>query len=378
MSAGTGPARRTFVSIEIIRGVASLLVIYSHVVGQWLDPVHGGSWPTDAVQSYVAEPLHVSQSFGFFGVALFFVVSGFIVTATGTRETVPAFAVKRLLRIYPPLVVAVLLSALVITIGGVPLLAASDTSSGHLLASASLLNYLLVPQVIIIGAAWTLVVEVAFYLLTALLLPVLRQTPVVAVVIELALVTTVVAVYKDLGASFFLLAVSVSFLPVLVLGQLVWAVWDHRAPLWAGLVLGGTSWAIFVWAGQRDTGRLDSSYDVAAFYAVLVLIAGLAVEGRLRRHAVWSFFSDRSYSLYLVHGAVTLPVLLSLDGRTPPAVSLVLALAATAAVVEVVLRLVERPSQRLARALVRRGRQRGAAASALSTAAMVEGSNNGP
>ncbi len=97
--------------LDLLRAVAAPLVFYSHVVHYWHDAGHSSSL-VNVIDDYVRTPLHLQQDFGYFGVALFFLVSGFVVTYRASQERAGEFAVKRVLRIYPVLVAVVLFAAL--------------------------------------------------------------------------------------------------------------------------------------------------------------------------------------------------------------------------------------------------------------------------
>lgn len=346
---------RRFIALEIFRAVAAPLVVYGHIVALWMPAHHLSSPFVNGIDRVVRAPLQLQQTFAHLGVVLFFLVSGFIITHTGVRQRHREFAVKRLLRIYPALAVAVLLGATLITFGLDPLTTGQDTTVSPLtiLTNATLLNYLLVPQVVLLGVAWTLIIEMIFYGLTFVLLPVLRRVVWAAIIVELVLVAVVVHTARQGGPHWFLFAVSFSYLPVLLLGQIVWAVWSGRLPLWVGAALGTTSWLLYVWAGQRGMGRIDNAYELTVVIALLVFVIGVLAEPRLRLSRPVAFLADRSYSIYLMHGLVAFPAMDLLLGTVPVAVAVAAGLLVVIAVSELSYQLVERPAQQLARALLR-------------------------
>jgi peptidoglycan/LPS O-acetylase OafA/YrhL len=349
------PRRRNrFVFLDLIRSVAAPLVFYSHVVEYWNN--HGHSSPvTDAISTYVNTPLSLLQDFGFFGVALFFLVSGFVVTHRASQERATEFTLKRVLRIYPVLFAVVLLIGF---FGGyLHLLGAANLpkfTALNLVTNALLVNYFLLPQVVLILVAWTLAIEVVFYLLLLVLLPLIKRITWVALTIELVLCWCAVEFARDFGGNVFLLAVTLSFLPVLLLGQICWAVWSGRIRFRYGALMGTAAWLIFVWAGNRDMGRLDHGYDSAVCIALLLFVALLLAEDHLRPTRAVSFLADRSYSIYLIHWFVALPLMAGLYPTVPAWLAIVCAVVATLMVVELSYRGIERPSQRLARRLTRR------------------------
>ena len=89
-------------NFDFIRFVATSMVIYSHAFslsagngGELLNDLTGGQW-----------------SFGSLAVAIFFVISGFLISQSYYRSNAPLVFVKaRILRIFPALAVVLLLSS---------------------------------------------------------------------------------------------------------------------------------------------------------------------------------------------------------------------------------------------------------------------------
>jgi peptidoglycan/LPS O-acetylase OafA/YrhL len=341
--------------LEALRAIAAPLVFFNHVV-LWTG-VQAVDFPvSDLVQRTVIDPLQLVQPMGFVGVALFFLISGFIITHVGVAERHREFAVKRVLRIYPALTTTVLLTAALLLLGLHPLSTGAHywVTPFTILTNVTLANFLINPDVVLIGVAWTLVIEVLFYLCTFLLLPLLRRVTWLAIAIELEVVGLLVLTAREFGYSYFALAVSASFLPALLLGQIVWAVWSRRLSGWAATVLGIGAWLIFVWADKRDISRVTDAYNLTLLLCLLVFVIGLLAEPRLRPSRVLRFLADRSYSLYLLHSVVAFTVLDLLTPSLGFVVALAAALLATFAVVELSYRFVELPAQRLARRIWRR------------------------
>jgi peptidoglycan/LPS O-acetylase OafA/YrhL len=91
--------------VNQLRGIAALLVVWDHMVGQWLSQQRLHWAPNDLVVRFVMVPLNIIQDGGFLGVALFFLISGFVVTRATAQESPVKFAVRRLLRVCPPLII---------------------------------------------------------------------------------------------------------------------------------------------------------------------------------------------------------------------------------------------------------------------------------
>lgn len=342
--------------IDIGRAVAALLVFYSHIAEQWVAKREVGPTPViDAVDSVSSDAMHMgAQGIGQIGVPFFFLVSGFVVTPIAMRMGQRRFAVNRLIRVYIPMFFVVLLTALALWLGVEPLTGQRpELSWWTILTNMLVINYVIVPQVALVGVAWTLIVELIFYALLVLLLPVLRRWVWFAILVQLTLVFVVLMSAREFGTSWFLFSVNVSYLPIPILGMIVWATTAKRIPLWLGGVLGGLAWVLYVFADEPDMGRLDRSYSLALACAVLFFLLGMFAEPKLKERRIWVALSERSYSIYLLHGLVAFATLDLLRPAVPLALAIPVAVAATFGAVEVSYRFVERPSHVLARKLSR-------------------------
>jgi peptidoglycan/LPS O-acetylase OafA/YrhL len=349
-----------FVFLDVMRGIAPVLVIYSHVVALFLVPEGEQTGVVDLLNENFRDPLRLEQQMGHLAVVMFFLVSGFIITQVGTQESHREFAIKRLFRVYPLLIVVVLLTA-ILSIWHLEVLRTGqhfEITLQSVLTNFALANYLMVPQIILVGVAWTLVIEVIFYTIVLSLLAVLRRWAWVAILTEMGMVLAALLLAREFGPSFFLLAVNMSYLPVVLLGQVTWAVWSGRVPLWAGTLLGLGCWTLYVLGDIRNMGRLDDAYNSTAALGFGLFIVLLLAESKLRPMKPISFFADRSYSLYLLHGPVAFPVFTSLYGKLPLIVVIILGLALTVGCAELTFRYIEQPGQRIGRALSRRFRLR--------------------
>lgn len=365
-----------FSLVNQLRGIAALLVVWDHLVGEWLER-HALDWgPDTLVTRFVTGPLNLIQHTGFLGVALFFLISGFVVTRAGSLEPGWTFVVRRVLRIYPPLVAAVLLSvgtAYVLHRTGLGSQMWEQLSPAALLKAMTLATYVSVPQVVIVAVAWTLVIEVVFYALVWATAPLLKGSlpDLLAPVAILTLLALVALLDRSLGDAFFLLSVSASYVPILVLGQVVFLVTQRGASVLAGAGVAVGAWVVLVWSLERtQPGFLTpaQSYGSSLSVALAGFVAAVLAERRVRPAAWLDLVARRSYSLYLTHGIVGVLVL---DVAWSRGViyrwALLLALVAVAIATELMYRFVETPSITLARRLTR-GRPAGVAQEALPAA----------
>lgn len=339
-------------------------MVWAHLVGYYLTVTGTGWIPSDVVTFLVSDPIRIIQDFGWLGVAVFFYISGFVITHAAFRESARAFAVKRLLRIYPPLIAAVLLAVAVGWAFGVPPLrdTGGPVTGWDIVANVTLLNHFVYSHAHILTVAWTLAVEVAFYLLMWALHPLLRRWPWVPPLAILAVCTALCLWLPGQGLEQ-RIGETMTFVPMLIIGQILYLTVTHRISEWLGLTLGLAAWSTFViciGAVFPERTTVENSYTSNAAIALFVVVIAVLAEGRLRPSRVLSVIAKRSYSLYLVHGPLGLDILGALFNRTdlPYTLSLALAVLAVAIATEVTYRLVERPSIALGRRLTERWRDR--------------------
>ncbi|WP_198379717.1 acyltransferase [Roseomonas sp. KE2513] len=302
-----------------LRGLAALAVMVAHLIGVFWgsrevvgittsSPPQPGELP--GIFTLVSQPWF---NFGPFGVAVFFLISGLVIPISLGAHSRATFILARLLRIYPTY-----LAALAVNLGGVWLASRYwDLPFAHagstILANALLLQDILVkPTVDLVN--WSLVVELKFYLLMALLAPAIRRGSVSAL---FAIGFGALAANLALGAPLFAAAVApwqapfngVLFSTPYLVFMLIGVLFNYRlrgllsAPgLLAGIVGLG---ALFVacWRG----GPFPEGYPhVLVNYAyALALFGGLfLIRGHLRPFRPLDALAAISFPLYLIHSLI--------------------------------------------------------------------------
>ena len=354
----TAPAKKTrIVFIDIGRGLGALMVFYSHIVHPWIYAKNDKAPYVDFIEALTTNPMHMSkQGIGQIAVPFFFLVSGFVVTPIALRQGAGRFALNRFIRVYAPMLFVVLLTSVLLLVNLHPPSTgqAQTLNPFTFLTNTTLANYLISPQVVLVPVAWTMIVEVIFYLLLMAALPLLRRSVWLAIAVEITFVFVVLMSMRQLGPTWFLFAVNVSYVPAMLIGQIIWATTTKKIPLWTGAVFGACAWSLYVLADIIGVGRVDTSYNLALAFAVVCFLMGMFAEDRLKQHKVWTALSERSYSIYLLHMVVVFVLLQLLRPAVPLPLALLIVIPAVFAVVEVSYRYVERPSHALARRLSRR------------------------
>ncbi|MER6511614.1 acyltransferase [Nonomuraea sp. NPDC001636] len=379
--------------LDALRGLAAMVVVFEHA----LEPL----WPE------ARPPIKAVFDPGWYGVMVFFLVSGYIVPASLERRgSVRAFWISRFFRLWPLFAVCVAGMLLLAALGWDDLHVWWDTRPlAMALAHAGMLqNLLYAPNVA--NVLWTLSYEMAFYLLlTAMFtLGVHRRSAAAALGFAAAAVlgagllpvtllsaggasrmlTVVVVVTVVLGAGLaavlrggrrvrqagavavagtvlLLLAVNQSYpgpwqglfiLATMFAGTVLYRVeaglLGHRHLVWVALIpLAG------LWPARAELGT-----QVATVAAWLTFAAAMA----LRRRAMPSWLTWLglvSYSIYLLHPLLleSVEFFLPEPSGVPLAARLTLLAAVCAALLglcALTWRWVEAPAQRLGRRLIRR------------------------
>lgn len=270
----TLPPRRFFTLVDQLRGVAALLVVYGHLVANFLDSIGRGWPPKDLVDRFIEHPLHGELNLGWPGVALFFFISGFVVTHAAGAESTAEFAVKRFLRIYPPLILVTLVASVLAWCGVLVSGLTVAPDAANVARSASLVNTVVPGSLVLVAVGWTLAIEVLFYLLLGALRPLLSRLPALVPLGLLVVCLAAALALPELGAAR-PAAVYLAFVPVLVMGQIIYLTTLRRIPPWAGALLISGAWVVFVFG----MGRADPPFALptSSFFAN-VAVAGISSQ----------------------------------------------------------------------------------------------------
>jgi peptidoglycan/LPS O-acetylase OafA/YrhL len=329
--AGTSPGER-FVFLDYLRAMAAWAVVWDHILAGWSSEHGTQPYFVTAVDVYVLLPLGIIQHGGWLAVCLFFLISGFVITHVAAREGVAEFLIKRFFRIFPMLALFVLLA-----IGLQPALWGIVGWAG-ILRNMTLVSWFSTPQVNYVGVAWTLVIEVQFYLLVALTMAARR--PLLALAVNLAVPAVTTAICRQHGADFFLFAASMAFVPYLVVGQVLYLGLYRRelGPARMAVSLAACFGAILYGIETIHQSFLaaNNSYLISFIYACIVFVLFFNFNGRLRNGPVLRFLAASSFAVYLVHGVIGRAAFEAvwplLGGNAAVAAALVATLAGAAAI----------------------------------------------
>ena len=364
-------------ALDGLRGLAALVVVVCHslLIAPVFADAYRGILPRTGTWQWMltSTPLHLFWA-GNEAVLVFFILSGFVLTlpfASGQKFIVRSYYVKRLLRLYVPVLASCFFALLLIKlVHRVP----SPTSSWWLLSHDSAVapkEFVKTALVFwggtgLLGVLWSLKWEVIFSLsLPALLFFQLRsRRGTSAVVLGLASLS-VFGNETNHPALTYLPVFGYGIVMAHNLGHL-----DRIGVMFDGLrhvtrvclVMGFLALVVSRWwlpalLGIRTSSLVDAGATVmtqAGACFIVWLFMSTAWGRALGTQLVISRLGKRSFSLYLVHESVVVTVAFSLHGTTNAIVVLAIALPLSLVVAEVFGRMVEGPSQLLAKSAGRR------------------------
>ncbi|MFD2098848.1 acyltransferase family protein [Flagellimonas iocasae] len=144
--------------IDLLRFIAALYVLFYHYC------FRGPSKDDLSVLHYA--PLEDFSKYGYLGVDLFFIISGFVILMTALNSDITKFMISRFSRLYPAYWVCLTITAIVIFFYGAPEL---KLTLPETLFNLTMLNgFFGVPYVD--GVYWSLLIELKFYILIGIIL----------------------------------------------------------------------------------------------------------------------------------------------------------------------------------------------------------------
>lgn len=149
--------RPRYAALDGLRFLAAALVVAFHYTAR-VTP----AWPEPIAQ--VAPGLVRLTKFGYFGVDLFFVISGFVILMSAWGRPLPSFVGSRISRLYPAYWTSVLLTG-----GVLAVFSTSKVTTGQVAVNLTMLQSA-VGVANVDGVYWTLWAELRFYVLIGLFL----------------------------------------------------------------------------------------------------------------------------------------------------------------------------------------------------------------
>ncbi len=347
------PESRYLHGLDFVRVLASCLVVYAHVQAWFI--VRGQHWwLTDWVQANVIGTLQLNDRLSFLGVAMFLVVSGVVVTYVTQRENPGQFLWRRLTRIAPLLWAVIPLVWILVNVGQRvgDEVSPAGLSVGDLLRGLLLANFFTSPLQTIAGVTWTLVIQVGFYCYVAAAIPALRRRPwIPPMVVAMMCFVVVLTTAGSHNQAVLELNEIFGYLPLLCIGQLISLAHTRQIHRAIAALISAVHLALFSWMDQVAMATHQNYANVRTAALVVLFVAVMMnVNGPVSRSKLIRNWSKRTYAIYLIHTACIFVVMDHVASVIGFDAGIVLSLAVSAGVAEILHRFVEIPAERWLRA----------------------------
>jgi peptidoglycan/LPS O-acetylase OafA/YrhL len=340
--------RNKEVFADELRGLAALSVVIAHYVGVfWVsgpEIVRIANVPklppnSTPVLTLLLLAIPSTFNFGAFGVALFFLISGFVIPLSINRLGTIAFLRARAWRVVPTYAVGFSLTILALAVAswryGRPFPYSTAEVIAHMVPGVRM--YTGTPFIDFV--VWTLEIEVIFYAICSVLAPWLRRgsvvvfaAPAALLAIERLIPHALYAIYAR-DVAFMFVGVALSFR------------YQGKFSTWATVIVVAAISACSLFAiGSGENQVMQFNYAVAA----IIFATCYTVRAQIPDLSALRWLAAISYPLYVVHGVmgyVTMRILLDLG--LSPTMTIILATFQALAISALLHFFVELPTQRI-------------------------------
>lgn len=280
-------------TLDIVRFFASLAVILFH---------------------YTAQDFHTALSpvtqYGFLGVQLFFMISGFVIALSlNTANSPRRFLLNRFIRLYPAFIICMTITVVYVKeFSNFP-----PYSIKEITLNATMLGEVLRVR-LINGAYWSLSVEWLFYFMVAIVLATIGTRRLIWF-LWTWLALSAVQIFFDLG--YLKLALALRYTPYFVAGASFYLIARKESPLLPLSLLCAISFPVSVYWAIKRADDYQNIANLNPLIIALVIAVFYALLARLSKFDSY-FFSFKtifalagraSYPLYLIHETIGVDIL---------------------------------------------------------------------
>ncbi|MBM7493242.1 peptidoglycan/LPS O-acetylase OafA/YrhL [Micromonospora luteifusca] len=347
------PAKRPRLAVlDGLRLVAAVSVVFCHYTAS------NDAWDQNAKQLFPF--LHQFSQYGWLGVEVFFLISGFVICMSAWNKSLGDFVVSRVARLYPAYWIAIVLAVTVISIWPSVRYVRSWTDVA--------VNLTMLQEGLgvrnVDGVYWTLFIELKFYLLFAIVVGfgvTYRRCVLFCGLWTVASLAATVA-----GGDLLVMWAEPLYSPYFIAGIALYLIYRF-GPTAVPFGILGLSFILAELTVTRRVARLTfdttnehhpiATWPAQAVVAVAFCFMTLLALGAFNR-IQWRWLTTAgalTYPLYLLHQDIGLTVLHALRDDVPPYVLVFGTLLAMLLLAWLVHRLGERPLARLVERVMRNG-----------------------
>ena len=297
---------------------------------------------------------------GSLGVELFFVISGFVIALTLQSSKAPyEFAVRRMSRLVPAMVVCSLLTFAILHMINTPFADARRVGwQGFLpswtFTSPQLWHWLLPEAKFIDGAYWSLFVEIRFYILISMVYFAASRKHCSKIMLAICLIAAVADYFTaTIGAEMANRVIRLLFfpdyLPLFVVGVFTFELFRGQRSVTSLLGFGLSAGVAIAMAVTKSFGTGVAIFGIISLFVILIVNRDLLAFLNCKP---LNWLGVCSYSFYLLHQNIGMIIITQMP-QGLGAISATIAIAITISIIALlasgIYLWVERPGQRLAR-----------------------------
>ncbi len=280
--------------IDLLRFLAAIAVLFFHY------SFRGHAYDDLSVMSY---PWIVSATkYGYLGVQLFFMISGFVIFMTASNANLKSFAISRIVRLYPAFWACCSITFIAILLMGNGRF--SVTFTQYLANMTMFSEFMNVPS--IDGAYWSIFIEIRFYLLIAIMLAFKQMRNAEYFMIAWLAYTAKTAVFGADKLSVYLISEYAAFF---IAGASMFMVWKNGFSIIRTATI-AISFALSLYQALKQatvlTGVFKLEVDSLVVIAIVtscfvaMLLSATRNTGFFGR-TNWTTVGALTYPLYLLH-----------------------------------------------------------------------------
>jgi peptidoglycan/LPS O-acetylase OafA/YrhL len=286
--------KRRLKELDLLRFLAAIAVVFFHYAFRGYAKGDMSTMP----YPLLAEP----AKYGYLGVELFFMISGFVILMTAASNNLSAFFISRVVRLCPAFWVCCTLTFLITLAIGQPRFTANLYQ--YIINMTFLGDLMGIPP--IDGVYWSLFVEIKFYLMISILLGFKKIEKIETYLVLWLLISATAEVFAfEKMRSILITDYSAYF----IAGATFYTIWAKGFTKTRALLLAGAlalaSYTAIVWAELLET-KYSTEFNllivcsiIILFFMTFFLIATnkTAAIGALN----WTALGALTYPLYLLH-----------------------------------------------------------------------------
>jgi len=280
--------------IDLLRFLAAMMVVFFHYAFR--------GYAADEKSVLYYPLLAPTFKYGYLGVQLFFMISGFVILMTAAKGSVRNFIISRLVRLYPAFWVCCTITFLVILFAGAPRYVA--TFGQYLVNMTMFSGFVNVPS--IDGAYWSLFVELRFYLLISIILIFGRIQQAQTFIIIWLISTIVLLIYPISILNSMLIT---DFAVFFIAGTTFFLIWANGLSI-TRITIIFVSWCIAVFQSIEGLRYFESHYKtsmnsfvvaaiITSFFAIMTFVSTSRTGFWSNKR--WFVLGAITYPLYLIH-----------------------------------------------------------------------------